>query len=192
MDTTSTLQQNHMHPSNLFKQTTVSFGSDSPIKQMAGILLSKQDYERTETLVGGSKQTHNTQTTLVQNTSAQHTTLLSSNRHTRKYSQEESTISQPSKEATRSQNKNLFFPRSNQQSNKESLFPFTPPPLLLLTPRYPSALQWQDNRRKLTSLLDKQDKRNKELTSSPVPLTVLSKGTPHPSLTETEAQLESL
>ena len=186
-DTTSILQQSHTPLSNLFKLMTVTFGLDLFIEQMAGTLLSKQNYEETETLAGGLKQTHNIQTTSVQNISAQRSTLLSSNHHMKKSLQEEFTILQLSKEVTRSQNKVLSSPKSNQQSNKESLSLLTPPQLLLFTPSYPSEPQWQDNRRKLMLLLAKQDRKHKELTSL-LPLMALLKGTPHPSSMEIGAQ----
>jgi len=187
-DTTLTSQQKHTYPLNSFKQTTTTFGSDFVGQQKVGTLLSKQNYNTTETSVGGEKQIYNTQTTSAQNTLAQHFIPPSSNHHMKKYLQEESTTSQPSKEVTHSQDKNLSFLKLNQQSNKAILFLLTPPPPLLFIPSYPSILQWQDNRRKLMLLLDKLDRKHKGLTSSPIPLMALLKEIHHLSSQEIEAQ----
>ena len=105
---------------------------------------------------------------------------------------EEFITSQPSKEATHSQNNHLFFPKSKQQSTKASIFLLTLPQLLLFIPSHPSKPQWQHNRRKLMSLLDKVDRKHKESMSSLTLSMVLLKGTHHPSSLEIGAQPESL
>jgi len=128
----------------------------------------------------------------IQSTTAQHSTPLSSNHHTKKYLQDEFIISQPSKEPINSQNKLLFFPKLKQQSNKASLSPLILSQLPLFNPSYLSKPQWQNNHKKLTSLLDKANKKHDKLTSSPALPMVLLKGTHHPSSLETEAQPESL
>jgi len=48
--------------------------------------------------------------------------------------------------------------------------------------------QWKDNRKKLMSLLAKPSRRHRGLTSSPIPLTVLSKETLHLCSMETETK----
>jgi len=140
----------------------------------------------------GEKQTLSTHITSTQNTIAQHSTLLSGDHQTKKYLQEEFTTSQPSKEVTRSQNKLLSFPKSKQQSNKASLFLLILPQPPLFNLSYPSKPQWQHNRKKLTLLLDKADRKHEISTSLLVLPMVLLKGIHHPSSLEIEAQPESL
>jgi len=166
---------------------TTIIGSDSSGNQKVG-LLPTEEYSEDHNSVGGSNQTHNTQITSVQNTSAQHSIQPLSSHQTKKYLQEKSIILQLSKEVTHSQNKTLSSPKLNQQSNKESLSLLTLSQPLPCTPNYPSELQWWDNRRKLTSLLDKLNRKHKESMSSTTLAMVLLKGTHHPSSLETEAQ----
>jgi len=110
----------------------------------------------------------------------------------KKYLQKESIILQLSKEVTHSQNNPLSFPKLKQQSTKALASLLTLPLPLLFTPSYLSEPQWQDNRRELMLLLDKLDKKHKELMSSPTLPMVLLKEIHHPSSLETGAQPENL
>jgi len=191
-DTTLIFQLKHMPLSNSFKQMIATSGLDLSGNQKAGSLLSKQNYEETEALVGGKKQIHSIQTTLVQNTSAQRSTPLLSNHQMKKSLQEEFITLQPSKEVTHSQNKLLSFPKSKQQSTKalkSLLIPSQPLPFI---PNYPSKPQWEHNRKKLMLLLDKADRKHKGSTLSLTLPMVLLKGTYHPPSPEIGAQPESL
>jgi len=190
--TTSIFQLKHTPLSNSFKQMTTTSGLDFSGNQKASSLPSKQNYKETETLVGGKKQIHSIRTMLVQNILAQHSTLLLSNHQTKKFLQEEFTTLQPSKEATCSQNKNLFFPKLKQQSTKALISLLTLPQQPLSPPSYLSEPQWEHNKKKLMSLLDKADRKHRELTSSLTLPMVLLKGTHHLSLLEIGAQPESL
>jgi len=109
LGTILTQQPGHISLLNLFKQMEPIFGSNFTGEKMLGPQTKQQLSGVVPTLVGGTNQTHNTQTMSVQNTFAQCFILPLSNQK-KKYLQEEFTTSQLSKEATHLQNKLLSSP----------------------------------------------------------------------------------
>jgi len=145
---------------------------------------TKEEYFIPQSLALGKIRTLSTHIISTQNTLAQHFILLSNN-WKKKSLQEEFITLQPSKEAIRSQNKHLSFPKLKQQFTKESLFLLIPPQQALFTPNYPFKPQWQN---KSTPLL--QGNRNQILTLSTITPMAHSKEILHLSLTETDPKAE--
>jgi len=157
------------------------------VKTTLGSQVKKESLGTIEILAGRMKQILSTQTTLAKNTSAQHSILLSS-KHKKKYLQKEFTILQLFKEAIPLQNKPPFYLRLKQPFTKASLSLLILPQPLPFNPSYLSKPQWQDNRKRLASLLAKSSRKHRGLMLSPIPLMVLSREIYHPCSMETGKQ----